>query len=182
MVLVRHSKVRGFTLVELLTVVTLVGILAAMAVASVSKHVNASRTGEALAIVQSIRAAQESYRAENRRYLSVSGTLDNYYPTTTPDANKRSFYRNGAEALDKRWSLLHPVIPGPVRFVYSTVAGDAGDKPQAMALTNKPPQFAQATGPFYQIQAIANMDNDKEFCVVAATSLSSETYVENEGE
>lgn len=177
----RRLMVRGFTMVELLTVVAIVGILAAMAVAMVSKHVNASRTGEALAVVQSIRAAQESYRAENRRYLSVSGTLDNYYPANTPDGKKRSFYRNGSEDLDQRWNLLRPIVSGPVRFVYSTVAGDAGKATEVLAIKNAPAS-AQATGPYYLIQAIADMDNDGDRCVVAATSFSPETYVENEGE
>lgn len=177
----RRLKVRGFTLVELLTVISIIGILAAMAVALVTKHVNASRTSEALAVVQSIRAAQESFRAENRRYLSVSGTLDNYYPANKPDRQKRSFYRNGSDELDQKWNLLHPVVSGPVRFVYSTVAGDAGKATEVLAVTNAPAS-AQATGPYYLIQAIADMDNDGDRCVVAATSFSSETYVENEGE
>lgn len=161
--------------------VSIVGILSAVAAALVSKHVNASRTGEALAVVQSIRAAQESYRAENRRYLSVSNGLTDYYPAQKPDGNKRAFYREGDDALNVRWNILRPVIAGPVRFVYAVVAGDSGVAVPALGISH-PPAFATPNGPFYVIQAAGDMDGDGVQCMVAATSFTSEAYVENEGE
>lgn len=181
MLIARRVGGRGFTLVELMTVVSIVGILSALAAALVSKHVNASRTGEALAIVQSIRAAQESYRAENRRYLSVSNAITDYYPAQKPDGRKRAFYRGGGDALDARWNILRPVIAGPVRFVYATVAGDSGSAVPALSIANAP-TFPTPSAPFYVIQAAGDMDADGDQCMVAATSFTSETYVENEGE
>lgn len=177
----RRQSIRGFTLVELMAVVVIVGVLATMAIVLVGKHVNAARTAEALAMVQSIRAAEESYRAENRRYLSVSQTLQDYYPAEKPDKQKRAFYRNAGQDLDLRWNLLRPTVSGPVRFVYAVVAGDAGDTPPLPSITDKP-AFAAARQPFYVIQAAGDADGDGQYCIVAATSLTGEIYVENDGE
>jgi prepilin-type N-terminal cleavage/methylation domain-containing protein len=178
---VRRRGSRGFTLVELLTVVTIVGILAAVAIVLVGGHVKAARTTEALSMVQSIRAAEESYRAENRRYLNVSGTLQSYYPADEPDGQSRAFYREGGKDLDRNWNILHPSVAGPVRFVYAVVAGGYDEIPPVPDITDKP-TFAKATAPFYVIQAAGEFDNDSVHCIVAATSFASETYVDNEGE
>lgn len=177
----RRQTNGAFTLVELMTVVAIVGILAAVGVALVSRHVNASRTVEALSMVQSIRAAQESYRAENRRYLSVSSSLTDYYPVATPDGKGRAFYQNGTNQLDQNWNTLRPSVSGTVRFVYAVVAGDPGSNVPVPNIRN-PPTLPVVQSPFYVIQAAGDMDGDTELCLVAATSFTAETYVENEGE
>jgi prepilin-type N-terminal cleavage/methylation domain-containing protein len=172
---------RGFTLVELMAVVTIVGILATMALVLLNRHVRASRTAEALSMVQSIRAAQESFRAENRRYLSVSKDLTDYYPAR-PDGKLRSFYRGGSESTDQLWNILRPTVTGPVRFGYAVVAGNPGDKIAVPTITDKPQFPDPAPAPYYVIQATGDLDNDGAFTIVAATSFSSDTYVENDGE
>jgi type IV pilus assembly protein PilA len=181
MAITGRASNRGFTLAELLTVVAMIGVLAAIAVAFVGKYVRSARTAEALAMVQSIRAAEASYRAENRRYLSTGATLTDYYPAQTPDPMKRAFYQNGSAEKDRRWNMLHPTVAGPVRFGYSVIAGDSGDAVPVPNIQN-PPNFATPTGPFFVIQAAGDTDGNQQYCMVVATSFSPETYVENEGE
>jgi prepilin-type N-terminal cleavage/methylation domain-containing protein len=70
---------RGMTLLELLIVVAIIGILAAISVpAYIGQQKKASRT-EAYANLEAIRVLQEQYFAENGAYTESKGTcaLDN---------------------------------------------------------------------------------------------------------
>ena len=70
-----RSTARGFTLVELMVVVAIVGVLAVAAVAGYRKYVISSRLAEATNMLSGIKQRQEAYRAETGYYLPVSGTL-----------------------------------------------------------------------------------------------------------
>ncbi len=59
---------KGFTLIELMIVVAIIGILAAIAVPNFVKFQCRSKQSEAKTNLKSIYVAQESYRAENDAY------------------------------------------------------------------------------------------------------------------
>src|SRR5437588_12322613 len=96
---------RGFTLIELLTVVAIVGILATLGLVAYRKFITSSKTSEAIYMVGSIRAAEESYRAETLRYLDVSAGFTKLYPTETPGAFK-SAWDNPSHADITAWRQL----------------------------------------------------------------------------
>jgi prepilin-type N-terminal cleavage/methylation domain-containing protein len=172
---------RGFTLVELLTVVTIVGVLSTTAIVLVGRHVRASRTVEAISMVQSIRAAEERYHSENRTYLSVSTSLTDYQPVTNPDGERRSFYTGGGPK-DGLWRMLGPTVPGPVRFGYAVVAGTSATQ-MATPSTDSQPVWPTPTQNWYVVQASSgDPEGDGRTCYVVGSSLSGEVYVENEGE
>ena len=52
---VRHSRTRGFTLVELLAVVAMIGVLSALAVVGFKKYMNSTRTADARSLIGAIR-------------------------------------------------------------------------------------------------------------------------------
>src|SRR5260370_7461193 len=66
----RHR--RGFTLVEMMIVVVIVGVLATLAVVGYRKLVNSSHVSEATNMVQNIRLAQEAYHSETQQYANIS--------------------------------------------------------------------------------------------------------------
>src|SRR5687767_8216621 len=80
---------RGFTLVELMIVVVIVCVLAVIGIYGVRKYVFSSKTGEAVQMIGSIKAAQEAFKDETFAYLDVTGSLTAYYPNNTNPGQKK---------------------------------------------------------------------------------------------
>jgi general secretion pathway protein G len=66
---------KGFTFVELLVVITIIGVLASIGVVTYSSANKKSRDGKRMADVEQIRAALEMYRADNDAYPATLGAL-----------------------------------------------------------------------------------------------------------
>ncbi|MFU8856872.1 MAG: type IV pilin protein [Deferrisomatales bacterium] len=65
---------RGFTLVELMIVVAILGILAAIAVPMYRGYISTSKMAEAKANLETIRLLQEQYYTDNRAYVAAGDT------------------------------------------------------------------------------------------------------------
>ncbi len=65
----------GFTLLELLVVVIIVGILATIAVPAFTKAMEKGRSAEAASILGAIKTAEEAYYQENLKYTASLGEL-----------------------------------------------------------------------------------------------------------
>ena len=63
---------RGFTLVELLTVVAIAAVLATIGTMLVRRHFAHAKTTEAVATIQAIRQAEEARRGETGTYQTCS--------------------------------------------------------------------------------------------------------------
>jgi prepilin-type N-terminal cleavage/methylation domain-containing protein len=65
---------KGFTLIELIIVVIIIGILAAIAGPMMAGNVNKAKKSEAVAVLGAIRTAERLYYVENNAYTSVTNT------------------------------------------------------------------------------------------------------------
>jgi len=90
------SKYKGFTLIELMIVVAVIGILAAIAYPSYQDYLMRSRRADAKAGLLSLQLAQEKYRASCVQYATtINSASANYscatgnytltHATTSPD-------------------------------------------------------------------------------------------------
>jgi type IV pilus assembly protein PilE len=64
------KKEKGLTLIELIIVVAIVGILAAVAIPVYTGYTQRGRRAEAKTALEQLRASQEVFRAENGRYAN----------------------------------------------------------------------------------------------------------------
>jgi type IV pilus assembly protein PilA len=168
-----------------MVVVAIVSILATLAIYGVTKYTRSAKASEATDTLGAIRVAEEVYRQETFVYLDVSqGSLSNLHPKMTPDGNKHDFGGDGDDAeLAARFRELGVETSGPVYFSYGVVAGRSGDAFPEVPTEKTDFNFpAKASEPFYVAIAKGDLDGDGEFSYFLTHSLSTEIYMEKEGE
>ena len=91
----RGNNSKGFTLIELMIVVAIIGILAAIAIPNFLKYQCKARQSEAKANLGSLRVSQEAYFAEYDKYVGgtsgygfvIKGTQRYTYAVTADGTN-----------------------------------------------------------------------------------------------
>jgi type IV pilus assembly protein PilE len=91
-----RKNIRGFSLIELMIVVSIIAILTTIAVPSYRQHVIRSQRTDATSALLRIAAAQEKYYIQNNRYgtyaqLGSPTTEHGYYTVTVPVADAQTF-------------------------------------------------------------------------------------------
>lgn len=110
----------GFTIIELMIVVVILGVLAAVAVISYRTYIRRGRISEAAGLLANIKGLQESYRAEFHSYCNV----DDEHPLTAASPGGAAWN----VATPPKWKTLgFRPDTNIVMFQLDTVAGGPGD-------------------------------------------------------
>ena len=120
-------KAKGFTLVELVIVIVIIGILSIVAVPIYNGYVKKAITVEGKTLLGVIQLAEKSYFAENTTYLHVPTTSFNEVLDIDVRANKyfTSFTvsSNGEYGDDARFTAITSTNNGIATGVSLTVIG-----------------------------------------------------------
>ena len=104
---------KGFTLIELMIVVAIIGILAAIAIPNFLRYQLKSKTSEAKTCIGSIRTNEETFQAENDRFKTCGAN-----PADAVTSAKHSWVTSATD-----WNRIGYKPAGDVYYSYGVVAG-----------------------------------------------------------
>lgn len=189
----RSFSSAGFTLVELMIVVAIVGVLAVIAIIGYNKYVRSAASGEARAMLQSIRGAEDNYKAEVLNYMScplVGNTFSSgdFYPRTLSSLDsKKAAWVNTGNASFPCWTQLNVKSSGPVRYSFSVFAGAPGSvtapKPTEIPTASWPFNGTpQSANPWFVAVAAGDYDGDGVHSWLYLSSEMSDVVIVNDTE
>ena len=169
----RTSARAGYTIIEMMVVVTILGILAAIAIPTFTARVHKAKTSEAIAFLGEIKKQQESYRADFGQYCAVSASGTTGW---NPAAG------GGGEPVpwttDANWDQLGANPQGYVRFQYLTVAGPPNTTPNNFGFGST----LGYTGTDFWFVSRARADLDEDGVLVTFESYSAQAGIHIEQE
>jgi type IV pilus assembly protein PilA len=105
--MIRRTLKRGFTLIELMIVVAIIGILAAIAIPNFLKFQAKSKQSEAKANLKGLFTAQRSEYQEHDKYLTANGELG-----FNPERGNRYWYQLAAGTYQNRAAVTPASLVG----------------------------------------------------------------------
>lgn len=180
---------RGFTLIELMVVVVILGILATIAMASYKRYLISSRIAEAEGLITKIKMLQESYFANFGRYANVSNTVDSWEPNECGSlggcrripGNEPLLWNR--QSVDPDWGLLGFAPMNPIYFQLNLIAGMPGTNPPALVMGNADlSAYVDPSNHWYIVRARGDGDEDTVYSWVASTNSIEGVLIVNSNE
>ncbi len=152
------SSRRAFTLIELMTVVFIIGFLAAIAIPGYIRYVRRSKTSEALTAIPAIyRGVTAYYQTEHttRSGGIVTANLPNTtpaVPTSLSSVAGTTYAPSATDWDDATWQAVSFSISSPMRFQYQYCKTTSGG-PNAC-------QSTSTVGTSFEVYARGDLDGD----------------------
>ena len=122
------KKHNGFTLIEMLVTVAILGILSSVAFLSYNSYVSVARNVEGMDNLNSIQIAEEEYRAENNVYFAAATT------TAALEAASGNLWA-AAPATEAARNFTYTVTLIGTTGYTATATGKGGKVPASVVLT-----------------------------------------------
>jgi prepilin-type N-terminal cleavage/methylation domain-containing protein len=164
----------GFTLIELMMVVAILGILATIAIPRYKSYLYKSKTTEAISFLSEIKSRQESYRADFGQYCAINGSAGtDWYPAARSSTDKMFAWEASPTALPGAGYRQLGVYPPNLRsaFQYQVIAGLPGTTPAGV------PGYTGADFWFVS-RARGDLDGDGISVLFEGYSASSGIYID----
>lgn len=127
----RQNKQRGFTLIEVMVVVVILGILAAFIVPKIMDRPDAARIAKAKSDIGAIESALSLYRLDNHKYPTTDGGLEALVdkPADAPAWKEDGYLqRLPIDPWGKPYQYLNPGVHGSIDiFSYGADGADGGE-------------------------------------------------------
>lgn len=192
MVTWKSKAPRGFTLVETMAVVIIIGVLATLAVYGVRKYVYSAKSSEARTMILNIKAAEEAYREETYQYLptatSIAGTSE-LYPHVcvgkTPGQIKVAWEQSAGCGQAGAFRTLGVTSTNPVQYGYGVAVPSAAGASMPVLPLKTAFDWADKkapNGPAFAVLAMGDLDGNGTFSMFVSSNFTDEVYAENDSE
>jgi len=161
----KHAE-RGFTLIELMIVVAIIAILAAVAIPQYRKFQLRAKTSEAKANVGAIRTAEEGWAAEHDQYLIAA-----WYPGGATSSPQDWDPDNAGAFTDLGFKPA-----GQVYYDYGIASGDATDDLTGASCEDGDPVDVSDGTTDITIVARGDLDGDGDYSYYGTTDEDAKVY------